>query len=1352
MKSLRSLIDWLPYYFRDNDTYKKDGKGLFERYLEIFGNYFEDKVIGDINTLDDILDVDSTPEIYLGYIWEFLGSMPYANPNAIDPERWKILFNGFDSPTTIDALKKYWVYPMNVSANGTADHFDLTEAQVRALVKYSIALYSIRGTKKFFKVLLKLYGIEAEIYTSKAYPKITVEDGDDSDYYGTDGDYYGTDDDYFGSTDTLFDTLSEPTKLDSEWMDLDVNTLDKHSNCTHFVSVNFVLNLVNYAYSNGSNEFFRLQNRMFNLINMFLPLGVRPHIIWKGLYGISEYVVPKVNRSMEVYVDHTPIGWKVSDTNLVASSTYPGWYRVFSTPPNQGIPNRYFDTIADLHIMVKVVDTYIDTALTGKAPNFISDQPKRFKVDFEGNGIWSDKEYDDGYIFTIKAGSSTKAIYPKFKVSVIDEDDFNLTNGTISTFILAWKKKFNYNIFSWYNPSISLELDNTNNYIPILIQSASVKTYTNDADPKDDSFTPEPISLNDYDLVLVESNTTIPDRDGNPVSYSAYADLCIYVIHLFEPGTYKFYQKNNPDKILTIEVTRAGEVLTNSLVEGLANNMVDNENPTCSIRIEASSNLPKLKDIYTRPLYVDDNGGDIWDTLVVGSVSGIKLTYPYGNHNNTPYFKLSSMNLYKCNSNNRDLPVNITMAYLTKPVHDNSQYIRFIIREYTDEDHPTWYDKKIVTFYPVTGDITAEEEIYTQNVDSNDEFIYKYGRDVKGSGSDAIINQFSISNPVSNKGLGQNGSTIDCQDISIRSIGLLNGLASILSYPGSSSNKNTLQIMYRGLYDNDILIKEVTNPVTQIWNNGEEIILDDPGHYRFYGVSKLFHNVTSNKVDINIESNKYKEKYYLEVFDNDKSDDESYMLRTKISVPDNVLMDTVCNWGFNFTITLDKSIVEAKDILTVDPNAFDFEVLLYRGATPNTGFFIRSYTAYVEVFADSEGNTLPHYKVQGSIQLPWMYGNYILSTSEQNGNYPPGLYCIELHARNKVWPDSPTYKVVDAYAIPQKFEGNLYFDVDVISKAWTSPAGQIYDVDPITGKRTWGWYKTNPDFKHSVRLAQYNPAVDIPSFRLKLTNNDIGYTRVYMYKLVKDGKEWDKDPNVAYPKVLPPRIDNPDHTGIPNPHWLSEAKPEEWGFPGSYNSEAHGWIYEPTDYTGRWLFTGTVYTLGELIQGPQEPGQYLFMINQLDVDKKTINYAYLSVKEDIDYSLLVDPMLSILQGTAVGTTVTAISSAKFTKENLCVTVSNNQGVELDGKYELPYSFYAYQPGTYKFRLYKFESGAYIPITNRNGEHISANFKVLTSNGISDEYLNWTWSEVSEKVVQVVTTSEDINWTVKVQTE
>ena len=1356
MKSLRSLIDWLPYYFRANDTYIKDGKGLFQRYLEIFGNYFEDKVVGDINTLDDILDVDNTPEVYLGYLWEFLGSMPYANPHAIAPERWKILFNGFDSPTTIEALKKYWIYPMNVSANGTADHFDLTDVQVRALVKYSVALYSIRGTKKFFEVLLKLYGIEATISTSKAYPKVTVEDDDDSDYYGTDQDYYGTDDDYFGSTDSLFDSLSEVTKLDSEWMNLDEDTIDKHQNCTHFVSVNFLLNLVNYAYSNGSNEFLRLQNRMFNLINMFLPLGARPHLMWKGLSGVSGYVEPKVNRSIEVYVDHTPIDWTASDTVFVESVTYPGWYRVYDRSDAHGVPARYFDTRADLRIMVKVVDAYTHTSLMGKEPEFVKDQPKKFKVDFMGSGTWSDKEYEDGHIFTIKAGSSTQPIYPKFKVSVVDEDDFDLTNGGLNTFILAgWKKKFNYNIFSWYNPSQSLELDNTNNYIPILIQSASVKTYTNDANPEDDDFTPEQVSLDGEDLVLVESTTKLPDRSGTLVDYSAYADLCIYVIHLFKVGTYKFYQKNSPDKVLTIEVTRDNEILTASLVEGLANNMVDNDTPTCKVRIQALSNLPTLKKINTRPLYVNDNGGNIWSTIIAGA-TGNSPADAVGNSQNKPYYKLHSANIYGCNSTNRYLPINIALAYLTNPIHKDSQYLKITITEHPNVDHTNWYKKKTVYFYPVTGNIIAEEEDYTQDIDNEDIYEYKYGKEVLGSGSSPIINQFFISNPYKNKALGSGGSEIDGTGTSIRYIGLLTGLAAITDDPTNVSN--TLYIDYNGLYDDEILIKEISNPVSQSWNNGEEIILDDPGHYRFYGTSQVFDNVSSNKVDINVESNKYNEKYFLEVFDSNKSDDETYMLRTKIPVPDGTAVGTACNWSFDFMITLDKSIVEATDILTIDPGAFDFEVLLYRGATPNTGTLINSYTASTLVDTDSEGNTLPNYKVKGTIPLKWKYGNYVLNYSgaAADQNYPPGLYCVELHARNKVWPNSPTYKVIDAYNIPQKFDGNLYFDVDVISKAWTSPAGQIYDVDPITGKLTWGWYKTNDVYKYSVRLAQYNPAVDIPSFRLKLTNNEIGYTRVYMYKLVKDGSSWDQaqgESQGTYPRILPPVIDNADHTGATNPHWLSEAVPSEWGFPGAYDGSAHGWVYDPSDYTGRWLFTGTVYTLGELIQGPQEPGQYLFMINQLNVDKKTINYAYLSVKEDIDYSLIVDPMLAILQGTAVGTTVTAVTSAKFTKENLCVTVSNNQGVEITGShYELPYAFYAYQPGTYTFRLYKLESGAYIPITNKAGVQISANFKVLTSNGISDEYLNWAWSEVSEKVVQVVTTSEDVEWTVKVQTE
>ena len=159
MINLRSLMDLLPYYFKEQDTYKVNGKGLLERYLDIFGAYFDNQVVRDISTLDDVIDIDKTPEVYLGYLWEFLGSMPYANPRAIDPDKWKQYFNGFNSDSTIESLSRLWLYRKDYDG----DHYTLTPDQVRSLVKYSIALFSIRGTKKFFEVFLRLYGFEAKI-------------------------------------------------------------------------------------------------------------------------------------------------------------------------------------------------------------------------------------------------------------------------------------------------------------------------------------------------------------------------------------------------------------------------------------------------------------------------------------------------------------------------------------------------------------------------------------------------------------------------------------------------------------------------------------------------------------------------------------------------------------------------------------------------------------------------------------------------------------------------------------------------------------------------------------------------------------------------------------------------------------------------------------------------------------------------------------------------------------------------------------------------------------------------------------------------------------------------------------
>lgn len=1333
MINLKSLIDLLPYYFKEQDTYKVDGKGLLERYLNIFGDYFDTKVIKNIDTLDDILNIDKTPEIYLGYLWEFLGSMPYANPKAIDPDKWKQYFNGFSDDSTIEALSKVWLY----RKDSDNDHYNLTLDQIRSLVKYSIALFSIRGTKKFFEVFLRLYGFEVTISNGSTYPKITITDGDDSDYYGSDDDYYGIDQDYFGLPESIFDSKSEPTKLDSEELTLDDVTLDNHTGDNRIVNINFRLKS-EYIYDKDSDEFLRLQDRMFNLINIFLPIGSRPHLIWDNISSNGEILngfENKVNRSIEMYVDRAPLSY--SDQQFTPSDKYPGWYQVHSLFAFG--PTTF--TWSPFKLMIRVVDEYP----LNHIPAFIKDQPKRFNIAFGGD--YSEIEYEDGKVFTINPGN---ALNPRVRVSTICEEDFNITN-MISSFRVdtgdtGWKKYYNYTLFKHYNSNLERELNSNHKYIPIIIQSAIVRTLTNNADPSDDDFTPQQVinlTTGEY-LTFIENDTKIPDKDGNEIDYSSYAGTNTYVQHIFKPGTYEFIMLSRPEYKLTIEVTSVPEVLETYLIDGLADNVIDNDNPTCNVSIGVRSNTHFLKNISTLPLYISSNSGKMWEKLVEGASSSSygSPDKKMGNYHDVSNYFVKSLNLYYVDEDdmdNRRAPINFYLCFLSKPVHTNSQYIKFTFIQYPNDEHDSWYDKVEVTIYPLINKVLVVEEDYRELMDGTPQYTYKYGDDVILSDFSKVLDNFILGDIQEDTGIGSDHELISVPGVSVRTLTLPNGIYKLA--PIGSMDHNELIIEYKGLYDDEVLIQEVSNPVSQFWNNGEIITLGDPGHYRFYGTNTKSKEAVSDYQDISVQSNKYNAHYYLEVHDGDKTDDENYMLRTLIkSIPKNGVN---VQWGFDFSITLDKSILEAMDILTTDPDAFDFEVLLYKGSTPNMGQLINSYTGThtVDDETDDIGNLLPHYKVSGHIDLMWD-GSYIGSN-----NYPPGLYCVELHDRNHVWPGTSAYRVVDAYVVPQKFDGNLYFDVEVISKAWTSPSGQSFDIDPITGKRTWGWYKTNPDYLNSVRLVRYDPAIDIPRFKLKLTNNSIGYNRVYMYKLVDNGSEWNNDVNETnkhtYPEVLSPHKDNK--------HWLYEAQHEDWGFPGEFDEETQKWDYAKGStgipgYKGRWLFTGTVYQIGELITGPQEPGKYLFLVNQLGVDTKVINYAYMEVKEQIKYSLIVNPMLAILQGTAVGTTVDAISSAKFTKETLAVTVTQPDGTLVESQHSLPYAFYAYQAGTYTFNLYKLEEGHWVSLD------ISANFRVLTDNGIYPESLLWESQEVQDKAIQVATTSQEIEWSIRLQDE
>lgn len=159
--NIRNLIDFLPPIFKYNDTYKVEGKGFLERYLEICGSYLVDVITPDIDNILDIIEIDTTPKEYLNYLWEFLGEIPLANIFNIDKDKWDLYYDGTRDKEDL------WII-------NNQRPLLLTEQNARDLIKYSLSLYKIRGTRLFFDVILRLYGLECMINTTTpSYQEVT---------------------------------------------------------------------------------------------------------------------------------------------------------------------------------------------------------------------------------------------------------------------------------------------------------------------------------------------------------------------------------------------------------------------------------------------------------------------------------------------------------------------------------------------------------------------------------------------------------------------------------------------------------------------------------------------------------------------------------------------------------------------------------------------------------------------------------------------------------------------------------------------------------------------------------------------------------------------------------------------------------------------------------------------------------------------------------------------------------------------------------------------------------------------------------------------------------------------------
>lgn len=147
MKSFKSFKQYVfthlfPYYYKANDTYKDtDGKGILERFIDVCSGYLDTDVMPNIDKFMDILDVDKTPDIFLNYLWEYFGYIPYA---------YGVLTRG--EPYTKENVARWLNNPSG-----------FPKADTRQVLKYAISLYKIRCTADFYTVLGRFYGVRFEL-------------------------------------------------------------------------------------------------------------------------------------------------------------------------------------------------------------------------------------------------------------------------------------------------------------------------------------------------------------------------------------------------------------------------------------------------------------------------------------------------------------------------------------------------------------------------------------------------------------------------------------------------------------------------------------------------------------------------------------------------------------------------------------------------------------------------------------------------------------------------------------------------------------------------------------------------------------------------------------------------------------------------------------------------------------------------------------------------------------------------------------------------------------------------------------------------------------------------------------
>ena len=259
MIDLNNLIDFFPYYFKENDSYKVNGQGLLERFLNICGNYFQEYPVKDLDNFLEILDVNQTNVIFIQNFWKFFGELPFAQGPIIDGEIFTKTFTGFNFDEAIQQATR-----------STQPYTGKANLDYRALIKYSVSLFKIRGTQQFFEIMFRLYGLDI----------IIISPIDENPFL-----------------------KDHTTRFDLEDTQFDKATLDNYYRCRNCLDVIFSLTLPEYLKTWTQSQLLPYVKQVKAFIERFVPFYINPIIRVAGQASLSQVTISVSTKEIDLNLD-----------------------------------------------------------------------------------------------------------------------------------------------------------------------------------------------------------------------------------------------------------------------------------------------------------------------------------------------------------------------------------------------------------------------------------------------------------------------------------------------------------------------------------------------------------------------------------------------------------------------------------------------------------------------------------------------------------------------------------------------------------------------------------------------------------------------------------------------------------------------------------------------------------------------------------------------------------------------------------------------------------------------------------------------------------------------------------------